>query len=439
MTIRLFIDCTDTYFSGLNTGIQRVVRGFATNAPAQGPQFGIQCLPTVFQDQRIVALDPAEMRSVRIPRISLRSRLNSLYLAWSRSLAAHIPMPTLKHFLLAPRTQFGLARLLFAPVELLLWRRSRYLTAADNTLMLQAGDLLFLPDASWSGNAFDRLLYYKDSGVRLIFLVHDIIPLTHPEFYQSEHTKRFSQWLSRVVEIADFLIYNSQFTRRSVEEYWHQHGTSALPPSEVVYLGHDLQHPHYRQDTIKHTRLRKTLSTPMPTFLCIGTLEPRKNHATMLTAFEHLWAESYQVILVIIGRAGWLCDDLLTRIRHHSELGRRLFWFSDIGDADLALSYRKMTALIFPSFIEGFGLPLVEALSQGLPIIASDIPVFREIADGYGRFFQPSNAHALANCLKGHLAAQSPTASLHFSWPSWEESTQRLLTILNALPHKESP
>jgi glycosyltransferase involved in cell wall biosynthesis len=133
----------------------------------------------------------------------------------------------------------------------------------------------------------------------------------------------------------------------------------------------------------------------------------------------------------LIGREGWLCDDLMARLRGHPQCGKRLLWLNDVDDRNLALAYRKATALIFPSLVEGFGLPLVEALDQGLPVLASDIPVFREIVGAHARFFPPSNAAALETAVRALLsapAAPKPT----FQWLTWEESTRHLLLTLQA-------
>ena len=86
----------------------------------------------------------------------------------------------------------------------------------------------------------------------------------------------------------------------------------------------------------------------------------------------------------------------MQRISTHAELGNRLFWWSDASDAELAFLYSKAAGLVFPSFVEGFGLPLIEALARGVPVLASDIPIFREIGTGHTRFFDPEDPASLA-------------------------------------------
>ena len=117
-----------------------------------------------------------------------------------------------------------------------------------------------------------------------------------------------------------------------------------------------------------------------PSFLTVGTIEPRKGHAQVLAAFERLWDSGHDLRLVIVGRPGWLVEELLEKLRHHPKLGSLLFWLEDVSDADLERIYGACSCLIAASEGEGFGLPLIEAAQHKLPILARDIPVFREIA-----------------------------------------------------------
>jgi alpha-1,2-rhamnosyltransferase len=262
--------------------------------------------------------------------------------------------------------------------------------------------------------------------------LHDIIPLTHPDCYHPLHVARFRDWFVRIAEVADFFVYNSLFTQRSGVAYLRQQRPNHVPPGSVVYLGHDLV-PWPDGGSVRHAGLRRVFGVGCAVYLCVGTLEPRKNHAILLDAFERLWRDGSASSLVLIGRAGWLCETLLVRIKRHPEWGRRLFWFSDVGDADLDAAYAQATALIFPSRVEGFGLPLVEALARGLPVIASDIEVFREIANGHARFFSVDDAAALAACVRERETGDAPVGT-PFVWPGWAESTSNLLDVLRSQP-----
>ena len=169
-----------------------------------------------------------------------------------------------------------------------------------------------------------------------------------------------------------------------------------------------------------------------PTFLMVGTIEPRKGHVQALRAFELLWADGFDVNLAIVGRQGWRMDELVKRIRKHSETGKRLFWLDDASDEDLVQVYESSAALLAASEGEGFGLPLVEAARYGLPIIARDLPVFRELASEHAFFFAGREPRELADAVKewlklsveGQAPASGPIPRL-----SWAESAQQLLDV----------
>ncbi len=147
--------------------------------------------------------------------------------------------------------------------------------------------------------------------------------------------------------------------------------------------------------------------------------------------FDRLWRDGEDVELTIVGRVGWNNAHLVKRLKDHPEMGRRLFWRERADDAELAAQYARCDALVAASFAEGFGLPIVEAGHYGKPVIASDIPVFREVGSGAAgaTFFSVGNVQALANAVRdfhrnGGLPAKPPT------WPSWDESAAQLQEVV---------
>ena len=106
----------------------------------------------------------------------------------------------------------------------------------------------------------------------------------------------------------------------------------------------------------------------IPSFLMVGTIEPRKNHAQALAAFEKLWAYGVDVNLVIVSKQGWLIEALVDKLRGHAEIGKRLFWLEGISDEYLEKLYNVSACLIATSEGEGFGLPLIEAAQHKLSL-----------------------------------------------------------------------
>ena len=161
----------------------------------------------------------------------------------------------------------------------------------------------------------------------------------------------------------------------------------------------------------------------------VGTLEPRKAYVEVLEAFERLWQEGLPLKLVFVGKQGWMVEGLVGKLRSHPELNRLLFWLEEISDVDLVKVYGSCTCLIAASYGEGFGLPLVEAARNKLPIIARDIPVFREVAGENAFFFQSNTPIELAHKIKEWIqifeTGKNPRSE-KISWITWKQSAEKL-------------
>ena len=169
----------------------------------------------------------------------------------------------------------------------------------------------------------------------------------------------------------------------------------------------------------------------------VGTLEPRKGHAQTLAAFELLWDKGIDANLVIVGKRGWLIDQLIHRLEQHSQRHSRLFWLEGISDEYLEKVYAASTCLIAASEGEGFGLPLIEAAQHKLPVIARDIRIFREVAGNHAYYFYglaPLDlATAVEHWLSLHAAAAHPNSE-HLPWLTWKQSAQQLVDVLDCSP-----
>jgi hypothetical protein len=131
--------------------------------------------------------------------------------------------------------------------------------------------------------------------------------------------------------------------------------------------------------------------------LSVGTIEPRKNHALLLQAFDRLSAKDAG--LVIVGRKGWMADETLASLTGHPDFGKRVFWLTALDEQALLALYRNAYATVLPSHYEGYGLPVVEALSQGCVTVASDAGSLPEIATGHAVFFRRGDGEALSSIL----------------------------------------
>jgi glycosyltransferase involved in cell wall biosynthesis len=260
-----------------------------------------------------------------------------------------------------------------------------------------------------------------------------------PERFPLGSAEGFSQWLDAVME-SDGAICISKSVADQTREWFNKRGCVRPRHFGIDWF-------HLGADTSHHAPLGglpidsdKVLSTlkPRKTFLIVSTIEPRKAHAQVLEAFETLWSDGVDVVLVIVGKQGWMVDDLCEKLRNHAELNQRLFWLEGISDEYLEKVYAASTCLIAASYGEGFGLPLIESAQHGLPILARDIPVFREVAGEHAAYFKAGTSEELAasikSWLKDHKKNTHPKSS-GMNYLEWKESASMLL---NKICHGET-
>ncbi|MGC9079929.1 MAG: glycosyltransferase family 4 protein, partial [Nanopusillaceae archaeon] len=171
-----------------------------------------------------------------------------------------------------------------------------------------------------------------------------------------------------------------------------------------------------------------------PYFLMVSTIEPRKGHRQVLKAFEILWRKGYDFNLVFVGKQGWMVEDFINYIQNHPEKDKRLFWLGHVSDDLLEILYKNATATIMASEGEGFGLSIIESAYYKTPIIARDIPVFREIAkDGAYYFPNTKDEKVLADSIlewyRLHRENKHPKPD-NIKWMSWKEHAEKLKEII---------
>jgi FkbM family methyltransferase len=280
-----------------------------------------------------------------------------------------------------------------------------------------------------------QLIRMRAAGVRLHFVIYDLIPLRHPQYCDQGLTTAFAHWMNTLGRQADGLHCISAAVAEDVRAWLYQHvRTLPLPEVSHFHLGADIESSAPTQGLPEDAAsVLAQLNAPGHTFLSVGTIEPRKGQAQLLDAFEVLWKEQLPVRLVLAGKAGWKVESLVARLRAHPELGRRLFWLEGISDEYLERLYAASDCLLAASEVEGFGLPLIEAAQRGVPILARDIPVFREVAGAHASYFSGNRADELALAVQGWLSlARQGTApsSAGLPWLTWQQSTQALLQTL---------
>lgn len=272
-------------------------------------------------------------------------------------------------------------------------------------------------------------------GMRTIFVFYDLLPARHPEMFPSLIPPIYCNWITNVLEVADGVVAISQAVMNELAIWLREHPPERTQPLQLgwFHLGGDLEATLPSTGKSADAFLIARAFRQRETFLSVGTLEPRKGYRQALAAFEALWASGIDVNYAIVGSRGWLEDAFFQQLEAHPEFGRRLFWFHGVSDEMLAEIYRQATVFLAVSEAEGFGLPLVEAAKFDLPIIARDIPVFREVTAGHASFFDTASGQELgaylAAWLHRHAAYEVPGSAMMPSY-TWQASAQRLAEVV---------
>lgn len=305
-------------------------------------------------------------------------------------------------------------------------------------ITVQPGDIFLGLDlaAHLLPRHFGQLLEWKQAGASLHFVVYDMLPLTHPSQFKTARVRHFQRWARLIATMADSLLCISHAVERDLQHWLSQNAglSPAQLPTQVIPLGGDFYKDTQAAPSRPSPEVLQALSQLQGKHwaLMVGTLEPRKCHAQVLDAFEHLWQRQNPAALVLVGRPGWHIEQLQQRITQHPQLNRNLYWFGAASDAELELLYRRTTGVVVASLAEGYGLPLSEALNHGKSLLARDIPVFREVAGQHASYFTDDTPAALSHTLHDWLTAPRPASTATNPQPNhtWAESTRIIVRAL---------
>ena len=306
----------------------------------------------------------------------------------------------------------------------------------DDWVVPYSGDIFLGLDLNYL--VLQQSLFFKhlrELGVHTHFVVYDILPIIAPDLFPPHVVQVHKQWLAQLA-LGDGLLCISATVAQQVTGVLPLCDPALRRPLAVewFHLGADISH------SVPSVGLPDSASEVLAalankrSFLMVGTLEPRKGITQAIQAFELLWLAGSDVNLVLVGKPGWDNDQLLEMIREHQELDKRLFWLTEVSDEYLEKIYECSDCLIAASHHEGFGLPLIEAAKHGLPIIARDIPVFKEVAGSHADYFPDkpdaeSLACAISRWIDRHEDGTHPQSDA-MPWLTWQQSVDQLIAIL---------
>lgn len=420
--LKVFVEVTDTLSIGYTTGIQRVVRELI--AGLRGP-------------------DGAGMEVIPVLKPSVRSDYRTLSSEEDESLQGHPPGGRAGRRAdnfgpLSPIVRrVGDARPVIATRVLVgKVRKKRREYHPQNAALavgpMGAGSIFLDIEGSWFDPEprAELLPRLRSEGVDPIVLVHDVMPIIHPEWFDPRQIRVFEDWLMAHLRNSRRFLSNSECTANDLRSVARAMGIQSDLDVIAIPLGADFS---------ETPPIAVDLPSEIGRFIIVvGTIEPRKNQQIVLDVFDELRHQYPDLGLVLVGKEGWMVDDLVARIRTHEEFGHRLQWLGGIDDGELTWLYENAFLSITPSLYEGLGVPVIEALHHGCPTLSSTGGALPEAGTGFSELFDPHDTESLATMVLRHLedasyhANQVELASQYIP-PTWVETTRAVAQAIRSV------
>ena len=425
--VPVIVEVTNTLSLPYTTGYQRVVRSVLSGIA--GPAgAGLDVIPVVrtpeLGDYRRLTVDEADRLRDHPPGGQARRRADGFgRLAPIVRGVADLPV--------TKQTRGALDRR----------RRQRALTPEMRSLVLglpPIGSVWFDLEPGWHDpeRRADLLPRLRASGVHTAVLIADVMPELFPEWFDRNQRRLFGDWLRAHLATTERFLCISACTERDLHHVAERAGITRALHTEVVPLGADLP-----------------VVEPVPVglppeagrfLLVVGTIEPRKNQRLVIEAFERLSRRHHDLALVLVGKEGWLTEDLVADIRSHPLFGRRLLWLEGVDDARLAWLYSNAFLAVAPSRYEGLGVPVMEALHHGCPTISSTGGALVEAGAGLVEEIDPDDVDGLTVLVEQHLldpvhhraAVDRATA---YEAPTWGDTAHAVADAIRLLGRTRPP
>lgn len=293
---------------------------------------------------------------------------------------------------------------------------------------LDENAVFFDMDTVWKTRVRRSMLYpvLKEKGLRIYPFIQDIIGVTHPQFCPQDDMLCFLDFVGASLLYADKILVTSNTTKGYIDALCEDLNVEKKE-IRIVPLGGDFGVHQDKKDGHVSEEIKK-IATMGHYLLMVGTVDPRKNHKLLLNAYD-AGLKELGVNLVIAGYRGWNVDALFERMESHEDYGRGIFYINGASDEEISYLYEHCYALAYPSYIEGYGLPLMESFVRGVPVLAADTAINMEIGQDYAMYFEQDHPEELVKKVKALLECPETYRALkdktkEFVPPTWEMTAE---------------
>lgn len=276
----------------------------------------------------------------------------------------------------------------------------------------------------------------RAEGARFVTLVHDVIPLAHPEFVRPQGAAEHRKRIHSIDSFASGIIGNSQATLDAL-----------APHMRRGFAGRQLAVAHFGADPPDGIAAGSYPVPTRPYFVYIATIEPRKNHLLLLNVWRRLVEIHGDAapVLVLVGRRGWENENVIDILERAEVLRGHVIEAGELSDRQISELVGKARAMVMPSFAEGFGMPVVEALAANVPVICSDIAAHREVGGDVPDYIDPLDGLGWLRMIDSYRMSASPERESQIArlatWhaPTWAAYFDVVTDLLDRVAADESP
>lgn len=304
---------------------------------------------------------------------------------------------------------------------------------------VRQNDIFFIPCGTWDNEVYiNKTLSYKTKGAKLVFVSYDLLPIVVPQF-SGQWGGPMKDFTKKVTASCDLVFSISQFTKQDLTQ-WLKKQKLAIPNIAVIHLGDTFTEATPVRPSHQEFKRSGLKANGEAFILCTGTVEARKNHTLLYYAYKLAKSKGIALPkLIIAGRPGHRTENIISIIQDDPEVNEDMFILDDVNDGELAWLYNHCAFTIYPSFYEGWGLPIAESIVQGVPCICSKTSSMPEVAPGIPDYFNPCSPEECVNLIasyatnKDNCYTKAKKRTAAYTPTSWDFTFDQIIEEINVL------